>query len=152
MNNCFAYKDGGCEAREDTAVCQKPCPFFKTNEQHDQDILAVFQRINQLDFSEQVHIAAKYYVGRMPWLKEGRMTEFGILLGYLALHDVEHYQIDDYGFKRVRFMAKQGYQVSAIFGEFSYGYKQGLLETMILDNHSDAIGYRTAIDIIEAYL
>jgi len=68
-NRCFAFCDDECQAREDTVICQRLCPFFKTHAQHERDVKQCYERLAQLDYGQQVHIAAKYYAGRMPWLK-----------------------------------------------------------------------------------
>ena len=68
--DCFAYKNGKCRVLKITECRNgKPCPFFKTKEQQEEDVRKVYARLASLDKSVQRDIADKYYKGAYPWLE-----------------------------------------------------------------------------------
>lgn len=78
--DCFALKNGKCRVLKITGCRNgKPCSFFKTKEQQEEDVKKAYARLALLDKNVQKDIADKYYKGTYPWLEVGNDDECQIL-------------------------------------------------------------------------
>ena len=73
-NSCFAYSDGKCSALKSKKLCKYPlaCLFYKTPDELAAGIQQNYMRLSHLDPVKQMHIATKYYAGKMPWLERAQ--------------------------------------------------------------------------------
>lgn len=84
------------------------------------------------------------------------MNEMLILCDWLAENGVEIEDLSDEMFARIHFTRKDGTECSVVWGEYSYGGREGLLETMPTVHPADEVGdevegYLTAAEIIAAW-
>ena len=62
MNLCFANHNGECVCLN-SGICERPCRFFKTEEELIAQKVRVAKRLKSLPEDQQMHIRDKYYNG-----------------------------------------------------------------------------------------
>ncbi len=70
--NCFAYKNGKCNALSVKKCDCEGCSFFKTRKQIQEGQWRVFRKINSLDPALKKNIMDLYYGGNMSLLEVRR--------------------------------------------------------------------------------
>ena len=63
--DCFAHTPERCIILNKKKC--KSCAFYQTTEQQQASLAGAYARLASLDVPAQMHIAAQYYGGAMPW-------------------------------------------------------------------------------------